>query len=152
MIWDAAKAGDKALLLQYLVGAVAEDLTFEKRDDVRHGNLYMLSELTSAMSRCNSDVPVTTLNGISHLLFIQLSFCYDCTALAIAAVKGCTDIVTVLVKAGADVNYRGSQVMLLSTAFFALERSLSVGRCFLLPAVLKSSRVKLSRRRDTNML
>jgi hypothetical protein len=32
MIWDAAKAGDKALLQQYLVGASAEDLVFEKDD------------------------------------------------------------------------------------------------------------------------
>jgi hypothetical protein len=33
MIWDAAKAGNKALLQQYLVGASARDLIFEKADD-----------------------------------------------------------------------------------------------------------------------
>jgi hypothetical protein len=37
MIWDAAKAGDKALLPQCLVGASAGDLMFEKKDTkVRH--------------------------------------------------------------------------------------------------------------------
>jgi hypothetical protein len=30
LIWDAAKAGDKTLLQQYLVGASAGDLKFEK--------------------------------------------------------------------------------------------------------------------------
>jgi hypothetical protein len=86
----------------------------------------MLSELTSAMSRCSFGCSGYHVEWHRTLVFIQLSFCYDCTALAIAAEKGCTDIVTVLVKAGADVNYRGSQVMLLSTALFALERPLSV--------------------------
>jgi hypothetical protein len=32
MIWDAAKAGDKALLQRCLVGAAAEDVNFRKID------------------------------------------------------------------------------------------------------------------------
>jgi hypothetical protein len=45
MIWDAAKAGNKALLEQHLVGASAGDTIFEKRDtNVRHRSKSLQSQ------------------------------------------------------------------------------------------------------------
>jgi hypothetical protein len=46
MIWDAAKAGDKTLLQQYLVGASQTgDTKFEKKDNVRHRVESLQSQL-----------------------------------------------------------------------------------------------------------